>query len=133
MGVEEAPEGRLPKKHHYKCGKMLHQGDAFPQLPETTTQALREAQRLLRGSYEVHRARAQISSDFAGGSEEAADFRECCIVTAEGSVRVVFGVVPASQIYVVPAERGEDELQGTVHRVQEQIHPLPARNDQGGA
>jgi len=41
------------------------------------------------------------------------------LVEIEGSFRLVFIMVPSTQVHVLPAARGEDELQGEVHRIQE--------------
>lgn len=42
-------------------------------------------------------------------------------------------MVSATQVYVLSAGGGEDELQGTVHRVQEQVHAVLAGDDSGRA
>lgn len=38
-------------------------------------------------------------------------------------------VVSQAQVYVLSPQRGKNEFQGTLHRVQKQIHSLPHGDD----
>ena len=103
---------------------MLHKGAFVSKIQEIVRKTLREGRDKVRWAEEDGQSNTEGGGDKFGRLEKDVDERVWGINKVEASIFLVSWMVFEKEIYVLPAEWGENEPQGALYRVQEQVYAL---------
>ena len=111
---------------------MLYKGAFMSKIQEIVRKTLREGRDKIRGAEEDGKSDTERGGDKFGRLEKDVDERVWGINKVEASIFLVSWMVFEKEIYVLPAQWGENEPQGALYWVQKQVYALFVDTDQGG-